>query len=61
VAITTLENIKIALKEKPELTLKQLKERLPLEIKDMAALFSKREFKKLTPHCPSINHYIKLH
>jgi len=41
VAIAILEDIKIALKEKPELTFKQLKERLFLEIKDIAALFSK--------------------
>jgi len=61
VAIVTLKNIKMTLKEKPELTFEQLKERLPLEIKDMVALFSKWESKKLAPYYFSINYYIELY
>ena len=61
VAVATSEDIEMALKEKPELTLEQLKERLPPEIKDMAALFSKRESEKLAPYRSSIDHHIELY
>ena len=60
-AIITLENIKIALKEKPKLTFEQLKKRLPLKIKDMAAFFFKWKSKKLAPYYSNINYYIKLY
>jgi len=60
-AIIILEDIKIALKEKSELTFEQLKERLPLKIKDIVALFSKQKSKKLAFYYLSINYYIKLY
>jgi hypothetical protein len=50
VAATTSEDIRIALKKKDKLTVEQLEKRLPLEIQDIAPLFSKRAAEELALH-----------
>jgi len=59
-AAAIASDIEKALQTKEYPTLKELQEKLPPEVRDMAPLFCQREADKLPPHRPGIDHRIDL-